>query len=319
VATDSIAASGTITSATETFYMGELPYSSANFYMSGMEDEVSLWNHTLTPAEVNCIYHTGIDSTNAGLQAYYKFNNGIAGGTNTTLTTLTDASSHMLNGTLNNLALTGATSNYVAGVANYGTASKVMCSGAYTFHGQTFTTPGTYYVNFHSVAVCDSTVQLTLTQVDTSVTVTGGTFHANQAGVTYQWVNCATNTAVAGATSQNFLPTANGSYKCVVNTGTCTDTSACYSFTHAGIDESSLSMLVHVFPNPATDNVSISTDKTLHSVTLTLFDITGKEIMVSNYSNSKQIALNIAELNSGFYFLQVASAEGKATFKVVKK
>ena len=56
--------------------------------------------------EINC--------TSCGLVAYYHFNNGTAGGTNTGLNTASDASGNGNTGTLYNFALSGSTSNWVA-------------------------------------------------------------------------------------------------------------------------------------------------------------------------------------------------------------
>ena len=54
-----------------------------------------------------------------GLVAYYNFNQGVAGGNNTAINSLTDKTSNAHNGTLNNFKLTGATSNWVTGVPLY--------------------------------------------------------------------------------------------------------------------------------------------------------------------------------------------------------
>jgi hypothetical protein len=50
-----------------------------------------------------------------GLVASYHFNEGVANGSNTGITIATDASGNGNDGTLNNFALTGATSNWIGG------------------------------------------------------------------------------------------------------------------------------------------------------------------------------------------------------------
>jgi hypothetical protein len=61
---------------------------------------------------MNC----GLSATDqTGLQALYGFNQGLAGDNNSTITTLTDASGNGNNGTLNNFALSGLTSNWING------------------------------------------------------------------------------------------------------------------------------------------------------------------------------------------------------------
>ncbi|HEX8546679.1 MAG TPA: LamG-like jellyroll fold domain-containing protein, partial [Cytophagaceae bacterium] len=81
----------------------------------GAIDEVRIWNRALSLAEIQTSFSScGISTTGTGLLANYHFDQGIAGATNTGITTLTDASGNANNGTLVNFALAGATSNWVA-------------------------------------------------------------------------------------------------------------------------------------------------------------------------------------------------------------
>jgi hypothetical protein len=48
--------------------------------------------------------------------------------------------------------------------------------------------------------------------LDLSVTATSTTLSANATGVTYQWIDCDTNTAIPGAINQVFEPTESGNY-----------------------------------------------------------------------------------------------------------
>jgi len=86
-------------------------------YFNGDIDEVRIWNRLLPLAEIqnnmNCELPS--PSTQNGLVAYYQFNQGFDSADNTSITTLTDASGNANNGTLTNFALTGSTSNFLAG------------------------------------------------------------------------------------------------------------------------------------------------------------------------------------------------------------
>ncbi|MCG2786860.1 MAG: BspA family leucine-rich repeat surface protein, partial [Anaerolineae bacterium] len=81
---------------------------------NGTIDEVRIWNVARTQAQIQANMDNAI-VPQAGLVAYYKFDHGTAGGTNTGITTAIDSSGNIYNGTLNNFALTGATSNWVYG------------------------------------------------------------------------------------------------------------------------------------------------------------------------------------------------------------
>ena len=110
----SVACSGTFsTSATVPFIIGLSPVTGYNFYYSGHIDEVSLWNKALTQAEVLNIKQNELTGTETGLKLYYKFNQGVPGGNNVSITKLvSEVNSPTYDGDLMNFAMTGATSNF---------------------------------------------------------------------------------------------------------------------------------------------------------------------------------------------------------------
>jgi hypothetical protein len=83
-------------------------------YFNGMIDEVRFWNVARTGTDIQQNYTKEIDpSAYSDLAAYYTFDQGIAAGTNTGITTLMDRKGDN-NGTLIGFSLTGSTSNFVA-------------------------------------------------------------------------------------------------------------------------------------------------------------------------------------------------------------
>ncbi|MEI8165300.1 MAG: LamG-like jellyroll fold domain-containing protein [Chloroflexales bacterium] len=94
-------------------FVGSLAGTSA--YFPGTIDELRVWNVARTQAQIQAAKGTELAGTEAGLVAYYPFNQGVAGGTNTGVTTLSDLTSGASTGTLSGVALTGATSNWVSG------------------------------------------------------------------------------------------------------------------------------------------------------------------------------------------------------------
>ena len=87
----------------------------ANKYFSGAIDDVRFWNVVRTQAQINSNRVCELQGNELGLLAYYNFNQGMHGGTNTTVTSLTNSVSGGTNGTLQNFALSGAPSNWMAG------------------------------------------------------------------------------------------------------------------------------------------------------------------------------------------------------------
>lgn len=82
----------------------------------GVFDELRIWNTARTQVEIQNNMNTALAGNEAGLIVYYTFNQGIAGGTNTGITILTDKTSNATSGTLNNFTLSGASSNWVSGM-----------------------------------------------------------------------------------------------------------------------------------------------------------------------------------------------------------
>jgi len=94
-------------------------------YFNGAIDEVRIWNTVRTQAQIKSAMFKDLSGGEAGLVDYYNFNQGIAAGSNTGLVTATDTRGSTNHGTLNNFALTGASSNWVAGIA--ATAIPILC------------------------------------------------------------------------------------------------------------------------------------------------------------------------------------------------
>ncbi len=105
--------SATPNTPTNGFAIGANPQTgTANF--NGVIDEVRFWNYARSATQINASMNCELSGSPAGLMAYYKFNQGFAGANNTSITSLTDASGNGQDGTFNNFALTGSTSNFVA-------------------------------------------------------------------------------------------------------------------------------------------------------------------------------------------------------------
>jgi hypothetical protein len=79
----------------------------------GSIDELRVWNVARTQTQI--VQNLGNSlATGTGLMASYDFNSGIAGGTNTGITTLMDMTGNGNVGTLFGFALSGSTSNWVS-------------------------------------------------------------------------------------------------------------------------------------------------------------------------------------------------------------
>ena len=85
-------------------------------FFTGSIDEVRVWNVARSQAEIQAGMDATLAGNELGLAALYRFDQGIANGTNTGITATPDATAAN-NGRLNGFALSGTTSNFVPGAS----------------------------------------------------------------------------------------------------------------------------------------------------------------------------------------------------------
>jgi hypothetical protein len=291
----------------------------------GIIDDVRIWNVARTPAEIMANMNNDICGLIPGLVAYYKLDEGVAGGANTGVTSAVDEIAGA-NGTLTSFALSGATSNWVTGATL--SAGNVMssqtlneCAGfSITVGSNTYTTTGNYTDTLvgSSFAGCDSIVNINLTvaaAIDTSVTSNFLVMTANQAGATYQWLACDTNSAaILGETNQTYTGVGNGSYAVEITMGNCVDTSGCITVVGVGINEIKESS-VSIYPNPASNSIQVSLGAKVNVLNYSLTSITGKVIQANTEKNIDAISIDISNEAKGIYFLKL----NNTTYKVIKE
>ena len=222
--------------------------------LQGQLDEFRLWNRALTQAEIQSRMSCEIPTTSSELIVNLHFNQGTAAGSNTGVTSATDASGNSNNFTLTNFTLLGSTSNWVttgtgvAAISLKGTptgcgsvnltasgGTSYAWSSGETTPSATFTTVGTYGVtvtvtNGCTVSALTQTVAVASTP---NAVITGTTSDCSSViltasgGTTYLWnggstPNNATNTFTSSGTytvtvTSSSCPTASATAMATVN------------------------------------------------------------------------------------------------------
>ena len=198
------------------------------------------------------------------------------------------------------------------------------CGDSYTWiDGNTYTANNnTATSSFLSTDGCDSiiTLDLTLTSVDTSVTVSGGgAVIANQSGAAYQWIDCDNgNAPIAGETSQTYNYTLiQGNVAVTITYMGCTETSNCHFVSALSLNESNPFENINIFPNPSHGPITVQLNG-LNNVDLDLINIAGKKIVsLKNISDSKYVL--DGTLPAGVYFLTLQAEGESQTYKLVIK
>jgi hypothetical protein len=331
--TDSIPKSISFTSTNTNLTIGS--HNSYNRYFHGKIEEVRIWDVARTRQEIQQSMNSSLCGDENGLRAYYKFDQGSAGGGNSGLTTLTDELGNS-NGTLQNFSLSGNTSNWIGGRTFNAPFQRVslnekICNGAvFTFAGQQLSTAGTYYDTIAVSSGCDSLIELNLSVDVLNAGITADTvnhiYWSTDTGRTYLWVDCNANYAPLpgpgpGQINQSFTPLVSGNYAVVVSSGAgCSDTSACESITIIGLEELRRRLELEAFPNPFTDRLEIRLGAFGTLDRIEVYDANGRMIYTENELNQTSLELNTANWAPALYRVDfITEKEERIPLKVVKQ
>ena len=162
-------------------------------------------------------------------------------------------------------------------------------------------------------------LNLTISTIDTSVTVNDTTLTSNTSGAVYQWIDCNNgNTIISEATNQTYTATANGSYAVIISEKGCIDTSICHSISTIGILENTFDSSLSIYPNPTTGKLFIGLGQEYSNVTIKVKNIAGQVISTKNFATTNQAKL-VIDGESGFYLVDIRTIDGKsAIFKILK-
>jgi hypothetical protein len=135
----------------------------------GKIDEVKIWAKYRTQTDIKNDMNGEYCAPQQSLRAYYKFNHGKAGASNTSVKTLSDLSGYGNNGVVANFALSGSTSNWVSGkTLTKGTIRDTIaenrCDRFRSPSGKfTWTKGGVYKDTLPTYFGCDSALTIHLT------------------------------------------------------------------------------------------------------------------------------------------------------------
>lgn len=203
-------------------------------------------------------------------------------------------------------------------VESYATIDPIACEQYTAPDGQEYTSGGTYTAVLENSMGCDSiiTINLTIAEIDTTVTVTSSTLSASATNATYQWLDCATNMSIPGATEQSYTAD-QGNFAVIVSIDGCSDTSNCHVVNTVGLElnSSDTPSALRVQPNPVKDLLVVTIDQRyLSTKELIMLDATGRIVLLQNNPTDRNI-MDMSSLANGIYTLQL----GEQTIQVLKQ
>ena len=282
--------------------MKENTYTSRFF--KGNIDEVRIWNIARTEEQIFGSKNCELQGTETGLVSYYKFNQGVSAADNTAIITLTDATSNDNNGALTSFALTGTTSNWLAG-------SPVEVAPVIAVQPQD-----------QSVSDTDTSVVFTVTATN----VTSYQWEAYDADGDFWFLmdDSYTDPDVSGSTTNTLTISGNNlafifdlKFRVVLNGG-----SDCSIFSNEVVATETLGIpsfeldAIKVYPNPTKNVLNIS--NTLNSnLQLSVYDINGRLLLNKN-CDQEMNTIDISTFSNGMYLLRMKTDFGVITKRVIK-
>lgn len=171
------------------------------------------------------------------------------------------------------------------------------------------------------ISGCDSIIKIDLTIHEVNITVTQQetTLTANANTGAYQWLDCDNNYAVIpNATQQTFIATEAGNYAVEISGNGCADTSACYLVIINGIADEFWQQL-KVYPNPTSQVFYVELPDNHQIKKLQLLDVYGRILQEISPAQA-HIEIDVSKNTTGIYFLLVLGKEDEAfTYKVLKQ
>lgn len=74
-----------------------------------------------------------------------------------------------------------------------------------------------------------------------------------------------------------------------------------------------------VYPNPVNDVVNITNADNIFIDTVTIVDMNGRVVKSKNYNNVSGVSMNVNDLSPGLYLMQIATEQGTAIKKIIKR
>lgn len=174
--------------------------------------------------------------------------------------------------------------------------------------------PGTGTDSFIAFFKVDCNLNMNVNNVE-------GTLWCDFDNGSYQWVDCDDNfEPVEGATNPWFTPTESGNYAVIVDQFACTDTSECVFVNLTGMPENSDRDAVRIYPNPATDRITVETSSGQAIEQLILLDLSGRVIFRAEPTSlNSNCMIDLHDQQPGVYLLQCQTAGTIQTSRIIKK
>lgn len=162
------------------------------------------------------------------------------------------------------------------------------------------------------------TQTITWSTLDVTTALNGFTITANNTNATYQWLNCSSNSPIAGQSNATFTATANGEYAVEITENGCIDTSACVTIAGIGLNELD-GLTLAVYPNPSKQVFNIQFEKPVEYAQLKVTNLLGKTVYTKMIEHGIETQIDLKDQVSGLYLLHILTNNGQKTVELIKE
>jgi hypothetical protein len=173
-----------------------------------------------------------------------------------------------------------------------------------------------YYHEITKLVMAYTATKAGLINIENTVTENGTLLTANQAGATYQWINCDTNTDILGETNQSFTAITNGNYKVEITSGSCLETSECVFVNTLSVEDFNAEDF-KIYPNPVKTILNIELP-VFNKAELSIININGQVILEQSIEETST-KLKLSGLNNGIYFVTLKVDGKEISQKIIKE
>ncbi len=183
---------------------------------------------------------------------------------------------------------------------------------------ETLNESSSYTIPFQGAGLSPGYAKFYLFMRDETAALTANLSILNPNGSTFNSWTYTSNTPY-NASYRSFsklLPTTAGTY---TFTGTYNGTTCSTTFnivTTTAVNETEATAAFTLFPNPATNTVTISIDETMLNSTATITDITGRNLTAVLLSTANR-ELSTSSFANGVYFITLENEKGRVTKKLI--
>ncbi|MCI4668062.1 MAG: GEVED domain-containing protein [Bacteroidia bacterium] len=213
------------------------------------------------------------------------------------------------------------TLNVVAAAPCSATSSVVSINSCGPFtspSGKVFAVSGAVVDTIQRTNGCDSilAINLSITELDTSISRVGTTLSSNETGATYQWVNCTSGfNPIPGETNASFTAIQNGDYRLIVSKGSCEDTTACLSVRNVS-NLPNAESFVSIYPNPSSDGkFLLKFGEPFQTCHIKVTDVQGRLVLTERLDQKDKYLIQL-KAASGIYLLEVINEKKSMVYKL---